>query len=214
MRVLSSKLWWKIHILDPAKKSLTLENFIRFLPVIILLVAVVSSFIHGWYFDHSVPQSGRGWADQNLYLGASERLAEGDLPTATQLHFSVGYPLLGAIGGLLYRADPFMLVSLLLLVASTLFCYFAVRKLYGQYWAMLFSFLLLWWDGYARSLHTASEIFVIPWNNQVLYFSFAFFFSFEAIEKFILDFFCLRTELSLHEIKQSRKTFFEQKIKP
>jgi len=39
------------------------ENVKRWLPLVVLLVLAIGSFIYGWYFDMSKPHSGIGWAD-------------------------------------------------------------------------------------------------------------------------------------------------------
>lgn len=146
------------------------------IPLGILLVVLTASFIYGWFYDSSKPVAGIGWADQTLYKETVDTLLSGHLPTAHQLHYAVGYPLLGVIGGLFIPSQPFLLISYLLLMGSALFCYFAVKKLMGVFWALLFCGLLFLWDGIGRTLYTASELFVIPWNNQVLFFAISFFF--------------------------------------
>lgn len=145
-------------------------------PLVLALVVLCFSFFHGWYFDQSKKQGGAGWADQETYTSTVETLASGELPTTWQLHFAIGYPALGVAGHLVSSEDPFMAVSLVLLLTSATFCFLAVRHLLGTVWALLFSFLLFYWDGVARTLHFSSEIFAVPWNNQVLFFVFAFYF--------------------------------------
>jgi len=73
-------------------------------------------------------------------------------------------------------SDPFMPIALALFIASVVFCFLAARKLLGVIWAMVFMAALLVWDGSAITFNFASELFAIPWNNQVLFFTFAFYF--------------------------------------
>jgi len=56
------------------------------------------------------------------------------------------------------------------------FCFLATSKLFNKWWALLFVALLLVRDRQANTFHFIAELFAIPWNNQVLFFSFAFFF--------------------------------------
>lgn len=158
------------------KKLLDTKHLKEWGPLAVVLIVLSFSFFHGWYSDLSKPQSGKGWADQGLYVDTVERLVDGELPTAHQLHYAVGYPLLGSVGYLFNSNDPFMPVSLLLFLGSATFCFLAGRRLFGVVWAALFSGLLFFWDGEAVTLHSASEVFSIPWNNQVLFFAFAFYF--------------------------------------
>lgn len=141
----------------------------------LMMVLVSVSFFYGWYVDDSKPRSGAGWADQSLYTATTHRLAGGDLPTKHQLHFPIGYPLLGVFGKVIDRNDPFMAVSFGLLIASMVLGFLAVRHLFGDAWAVIFSLLLFLWDGIARTFHFSSELFAIPWSNQVLFFLFAFY---------------------------------------
>lgn len=142
----------------------------------LLAVGLTVSFWYGWYWDRTKPVGGLGWADQTLYTTTAARLGSFDLPTAQSFHYQMGYPLLGALGYQVMPSNPFMPVSLSLLLATATFGYLAVRALLGWTLAALFVASLFAWDFVGRSLNFASELFVTPWNNQVLLFVFAFFF--------------------------------------
>ncbi len=145
--------------------------------VLLLVLAVSSmSFWVGVFFDDSVVTNGAGWADQELYTNTVTSLREGMLPSRAQLHFPVGFSLLGLLGGLLLPTHPFLLVSYLLLSATVVFAFKAASNLLGRGWAVMFLGFLLVWDGVARTLHTLTEVFLVPWNNQVGIFIFAYFF--------------------------------------
>ncbi len=152
-------------------------KFVKKWSALFMVLGILSiSFMYGWYFDNSKPHAGRGWADQNLYTEVARTFASGELPKPGQLHFPVGYSLLGAPGALILSADPFVFLSYLLLMASAIFCYLAVKYLFGRNWAVIFCLLLFAWDGVARSMHFSSDLFTVPWNNQILFFAFSFFF--------------------------------------
>jgi hypothetical protein len=155
---------------------LILKNLQKQWPMFLILTALSVSFLYGWFHDPSILSARSKWADQVLYTDTANRLAEGMLPTPDQLHFTVGYPLLGVVGGFIVKSDPFLFISWGLLLGSAIFSFLAVRRLFGTTWAALFSILLFYWDGEARTFHAASELFAIPWNNQVLFFTMAFFF--------------------------------------
>jgi len=155
--------------------SFTKENIKKWLPLALILLVATCSFMYGWYFDASKPQSGGNWADQSLYTAVANRLHDGQLPKPTQLHYTIGYSALGAVGAFVTPSDPFMLVSFGLFIASVIFCFFAARKLLGNIWAVFFVIVLFAWDGIARTFNFASELFAVPWNNQVLFFTFAFY---------------------------------------
>jgi hypothetical protein len=142
----------------------------------LLLAALIVSFLQGWYWDHSTPPGGFGWFDQDLYTKAASQLGSFDLPSRDTFHYQMGYPLLGAIGYQVIASDPFMLVSLGLLLASATFGYLAVRAILGWHLAALFVVSLFAWDFVGRSFNSASELFVVPWNNQVPFFAVCFFF--------------------------------------
>lgn len=163
-------------VVDRLSSNKVIARAGHWLPLAFVIVGVTGSFIHGWYFDQSKPQSGIGWADQDMYSGAADRLASGHLPTVPQLHFSVGYPLLGALGHLFSGSDPFMIVSLGLLLASTILCFLAADKLFGAWWALIFCLLLFYWQGAAGVFSYTSNLFMVPWNNQVFFFAMAFYF--------------------------------------
>lgn len=144
--------------------------------IVVAIVVVTGSFIYGWYFDRTLPQSGNGMADQTLYRGILEQFKNGNLPLRGQLHYTIGYSILGLLPSFVVPRDPFVIVSYFLLLGTTVFAFLSVKKILGGYWALAFSLLLAYWPGSARSLVFVPEVFAIPWNNQVLIFCFAYFF--------------------------------------
>jgi hypothetical protein len=142
----------------------------------LMVVALTISFVIGWYFDDSIPHAGRGFYDQTQLHNGAERIASGELVTRRQLHFPAGYMLLGAASSLVSSNDPYMPVSYMLLLGSATLCYLASREFFPVAYAVGFVALLFFWDGMARSLHFASEIFAMPWNNQVAFLVFSFWF--------------------------------------
>lgn len=152
-------------------------------PILLVVIAVTTIFISGWFFDSSRPIAGHSWADQSTYTHASQALSKGMLPSQNDMHFAIGYPLLGVLGGFIEGAQRFIVASYILFIASVLLCYFAAEKLTGKLWALAFVALLLAWDGVARTTHFVSDLFITPWNNQVLFFAMSFFFWALAIKK-------------------------------
>lgn len=144
--------------------------------LIILLGLLVGSFVYGWYFDPSTATAKENWADQSLYATAAGDLARGDLPSRGALHFQMLYPMMGALGSLFNPSDPFMPVSLSLLLGSAAFIYAAARRILGWGWAVAMVALVFSWDLQGGTFNYPSELFVIPWNNQVVFFSMAYFF--------------------------------------
>lgn len=144
--------------------------------VLLLLLLATVIFAVGWFFDDSRPQAGQGWADQMLYTASSQRMQQGDLPTAAQLHYTIGYPLLGLLGFMFQSPDRFVVTSYLLYIGSIAFCYYAAKRVLDVPWAAGFVLLLMAWDGVGRTTHYMTDVFITPWNNQVLFFAFAFFF--------------------------------------
>src|SRR5262245_56112083 len=134
------------------------------------------SFYYGWFHDGTHPIGGRGWADQTLYTHVAIRLRNGHLPTASDLHFAPGYSILGALGTFASRVGPFWIVSYALLMGSAIFLYRGSRAIFDPFWSTLFLLSLFVWDLHGRTFATASELFTVPWNNQPLFFAFAFFF--------------------------------------
>jgi hypothetical protein len=143
---------------------------------IFLFSFLVGSFIYGWYLDPSTAGAEEGWADQSLYTNAAASLAQGDLPKPGALHYQMLYPLMGAVGFLVLPSDPFMPVSLSLLLGSAAFIFLAARRLLGWGGALTLVALVFAWDLHGRTFNFPSELFVIPWNNQVVFFSLAYFF--------------------------------------
>lgn len=141
-----------------------------------VLVGLSTSFVLGWFVDHSHPLDGIPWRDQTRYLRLANRIAEGSLPHPGELHSQIGFGLLGAFGHFLSPAHPFMPISLALLLGSGLFAYLAAREYLSIPGTLVFLLLLFYWDLSARSLNYASEVFAIPWNNQVVFFAMCFFF--------------------------------------
>jgi hypothetical protein len=84
--------------------------------------------------------------------------------------------LLAAPSAWLWRDDPFWLTSYALLIGSAVLCYRAARTMLGPVLSSLFLLSMFVWDGHARSFAYVSELFAVPWNNQVVFFAFAFFF--------------------------------------
>lgn len=148
----------------------------KWIPLVLVVGLLTISFIYGWYFDASKPRSGLGWADQGLYAQTADRMASGHLPKPAQLHYAIGYPILGAIGHFISPGDPFMLVTYSLLIASAVLCYKAAESILGTRWALVFTGLLFLWDARARSFQYSSDLFAVPWNNQIVFFTFAYFF--------------------------------------
>lgn len=154
-------------------------RFKNIAPIVLLLVALTSSFIYGWYFDGSKGIAGAGWDDQSNYKLVTDIITEGNLPTDTDAgvrHYAVGYSLLGVLGKAASSSDPFMIVSLVLLLGSGVLCFLAARKVIGSSWALLFCFLLFYWHAPARVFGSASNLFTVPWNNQVFFFLMAYYF--------------------------------------
>jgi len=144
--------------------------------LLIFMFALVISFVHGWYFDLSKPQSGIGWADQTMYHQVAEKLATGVPLVKGDFHYQMGYSLLGALSYHVMPEDPFMLVSFLLLMTSMLLLYYGARTHFNTFFVFLFLFLTFFRIGSVRALEYAQEIFLIPWNNQVVFLCFSFFF--------------------------------------
>lgn len=158
-------------------KAFVKKHLLTNLSLFLVLFALLTSFFYGWYLDGSKTTGGMGWADQKSYRLLVDKFAGGNLPSPEEMHFTIGYPILGAIVKIInIPTDPFMIVSLVLLMASAIFCYLAVRHLFGARWAVTYIILLFAWDGVARSFQFASDLFAVPWNNQVLFFTFAYYF--------------------------------------
>jgi hypothetical protein len=144
--------------------------------LLVLLVALSASFYYGWFHDGSHEIGGVGWYDQTAYSDTARYLADFHWPVALMLHFAPGYSLFAAPAAWLWRDDPFWLPSYALLMGSAAFCYRAARTMLGPILSSLFLVSMFVWDGHARSFTYVSELFAVPWNNQVVFFGFAFFF--------------------------------------
>jgi hypothetical protein len=142
----------------------------------VLLAALSISFYYGWFHDHSHPLGGHGWGDQRLYTNTAHRLADLSWPSRAMLHHPPGYAFLAVLPTYLWRNDPFWIVSYALLIGSAAFCYRGARAFYNEFFAAIFLVSMFMWDGRGRSLTSVSDMFTVPWNNQVLFFAFAFFF--------------------------------------
>lgn len=140
----------------------------------IVLACITVSFVWGWYGDKSKSLGGYGWSDQDTYVQESNSFAHFKLPHS--LHFAIGYPLMGAVGHIVSQTDPFVAVSFGIILASVALCFFAACRLFGPIWAGIFCLLLFFWYPPARVFAFASDLFVVPWNNQVLFFAFAYYF--------------------------------------
>jgi hypothetical protein len=142
----------------------------------IFTLILVISFLHGWYFDSSKPQSGIGWADQSVYHKVTEKLATGTPLGKGDFHYQMGYSLLGSLFYHVIPSDPFMLVSFLLLMTSMILIFYGARNHFNTFFVFLFLALTFFRSGDVRLLAYAQEIFLIPWNNQVVFLCFSFFF--------------------------------------
>jgi hypothetical protein len=141
------------------------------------LLAVLSvSWYYSWFHDGTHPLGGIGWADQKMYTATAWRFADWHLPTVAEMHFDPNYSLLGGLAAKVWHADPFWIVSYLLLMGSAIFLFYGCRALLGTFFASVFLVGLFVWDLHARTFDYASELFAVPWNNQVLFFTFSFFF--------------------------------------
>lgn len=177
-RLSTSVLYTVSNVLASHKKRLQTYG-----PILLIIIAVTSIFIVGWFLDTSRPVAGHSWADQSTYTQASQSLSRGKLPSQVDMHFAIGYPLLGTLGGFIEGTQRFIVASYVLFIASILLCYFAAEKLMGKLWALGLVALLLTWDGVAATMHFVPDLFITPWNNQVLFFAMSFFFWALAIKK-------------------------------
>ena len=151
------------------------QNILLNKHLIILLFLLNASFFYGVFIDKSVPFQGIGWADQSLYTDTVTSLKSFNLPSQHQLQYAIWYPLLGVLGSIFTHNYPFLLVSYFLYILSAIFVFIAFKNLSTPRWALAFCTMLFYWQGTVRCLYYPSEIFFIPWNNQVLFFSYAFF---------------------------------------
>lgn len=160
-----------------SKMKHKIEKFLRQDYWLVIIIAVASLlFVYAWFMDGSKPFAGSGWADQNTYTISSQELGSFSLPSEASLHFAIGYPLLGLTGFFLEGPNRFVVSSYSLLILSMIFLYFGAKKLTNTTGAILFSALILYWDFNSRSMSYVVDLFAIPWNNQVFFFVFAYFF--------------------------------------
>ena len=158
-----------------------------YLPVLLFL-AVSASFFYGWIYDSSKPRGGMGAFDQTTYTKTAEIIASFQFPQKSHyrdgfrfrlpniLHYQVGYPLLGALGYYVLPADPFLPISYLLLLGSFFFLFFAGRNIFSTPFMLLFLVLVFLWDLNTKTFYHPSELFNMPWNNQVTFFIFCYYF--------------------------------------
>ncbi|MDZ7695464.1 MAG: hypothetical protein U5R49_00580 [Deltaproteobacteria bacterium] len=144
--------------------------------LLIIISLIVGSFIYGWYFDNSKPIAGFGFFDQTYYYKVSNKLANNIPLSLNDFHFQMGYSILGAIVYKIFPDDPFMIISLTLLIGSVIFNYYGARYYFNYKFSVLFIMLLFFRYGPARCLYYAQDIFLIPWNNQIPFFCFSVFF--------------------------------------
>lgn len=156
-----------------AKPGLNISFAALFFLLVILLSA---SFYHGWYLDDSKPISGTGWADQTLYRSVADKLAGGIPLSKGDFHYQMGYPILGSIALLLGFEDPFAVVSYCLLLLSGLFLLFGALKHFRPVFVALFLTMVFIRLGDVRKLDYAAEVFMLPWNNQFLFFALSVYF--------------------------------------
>ena len=140
---------------------------------IILFVTISASFSYGWFFDDS-HNGGKRWVDQSIYRKAAVKFAHFKLPK--RLHFQAGYPLLGAVGYYITPRSPFMPISYLLLLSSFFLLYFGAKQKFNFLFSLLFLVMVFFWNLETIKLNYPSEIFHIPWNNQVTFFIFCYYF--------------------------------------
>lgn len=146
------------------------------LVLFILLCAITASFYMGWYHDNSKPQSGIGWADQSYYIKVAQKLAHGETLSKNDFHYQMGYSIIGSVFIRLGASDPYAIVSYLLLIISATFLFYGAREHFSKGLTVLFILIVFFRFGDVRNLEYASEIFLIPWNNQVLFFAFSIYY--------------------------------------
>jgi hypothetical protein len=148
--------------------------------IFIALVIIIStiSFYHGWYLDTSKPVSGFGWTDQTYYLKVTEKLYFRDPLLRSDFHYQMGYSILGVIAYGIYPQDPFLLVSYALFITSLIFAFYGASVYLNKAQLLIFIALIVFRWGDVRELNYWQEVFLIPWNNQVILFIFCVHFYF------------------------------------
>jgi hypothetical protein len=146
----------------------------RYLFLAVLFLCISASFFYGWVLDNSKLRGGKGWADQTAYTKSAIQFGRGELPR--KLHFQVGYSLLGALGYYIYPDDPFMPISYILLLCSFFFLFYGAKRRFNIPLSLLFLLMIFIWDLDTITLNYPSELFNTPWNNQVIFFIFCFYF--------------------------------------
>ena len=144
--------------------------------IVIVIIISTISFYHGWYIDASKPVSGFGWVDQNHYLNVAKKLYIGDPLIGSDFHYQMGYSILGAIAYGIYPQDPFILVSYTLFIASLIFALCGASVYLNRAHLLIFIILILFRWGDVRKLNYWQEVFLIPWNNQMILFIFSVYF--------------------------------------
>jgi len=145
----------------------------KYIIPITLFCIISASFFYGWFFDDS-HNGGKRWADQSEYRRTAVRFAHFKLPRG--MHFQVGYPLLGAVGYHITPRSPFMPISYILLLASIFLLYFGAKQKLNGLFSLLFLLMVFFWNLETVNLNYPSEIFHMPWNNQVIFFIFCYYF--------------------------------------
>ena len=145
----------------------------KYIIPIILFCVISASFFYGWFFDNS-HSGGKRWADQTAYRKTAVLFAHFKLPK--RLQYQVGYPLLGALGYYVTPHSPFLPVSYILLVSSFFLLYYGAKGKFNGFFLLLFLLMVFFWNLETIKLNYPSEIFHIPWNNQMIFFIFCYYF--------------------------------------
>ena len=149
------------------------KNLPRYLFLAVLFLCISASFFYGWFFDDS-HSGGKRWADQSAYRKTAVLFAHFKLPK--RLQYQVGYPLLGAAGYYITPRSPFMPVSYILLLSSFFLLYYGAKEKFNIFFLLLFLLMVFFWNLETIKLNYPSEIFHIPWNNQMIFFIFCYYF--------------------------------------
>ena len=173
----------------------------------ITLFCIISiSFFYGWFFDDS-HSGGKRWADQSAYRKTAVLFAHFKLPK--RLQYQVGYPLLGAVGYYITPRSPFMPVSYILLLSSFFLLYYGAKEKFNIFFLLLFLLMVFFWNLETIKLNYPSEIFHIPWNNQMIFFIFCYYFwlfNFWENKKIPIGLFILTAFLSGYSVATREET--------
>jgi len=145
---------------------------------LICLVIIISSvlFYYGYFIDASKPVSGLGWADQSYYLKVAKKIANGEELIQSDFHYQINYSLFGSFFIIMGLDHPFAAVSFIFLIFSVIFLYLGARFLFDVKLTLLFLLLIFYFSGDVRLLDSATKIFFVPWNNQVIFFAVSVFY--------------------------------------